>query len=229
MFSAITPHYDRLNFLFSASLDRRWRARAACETLRGLDPCRRVLDVATGTGDLAAALAGAASKGQPLSEGVRVLGVDFTRPMLREAVRKYGRAARLFWIEADGLKLPLADGAVDAATIAFGLRNMADKAAALGELARVVRPGGRVAVLEFSRPANPVLRGLYNLYSFTLMPLAGRLISGSNAYRYLAESIREFWAPVELSERMRQAGLDRVRAIRLMGGIVTLHIGTKGA
>lgn len=224
MFGAITPTYDRLNFLFSGALDRRWRRRAAREAVAGLRPCARLLDVATGTGDLARALAEAARREVPGAPPL-VAGADFTRPMLREAARKYGRTAA--WIEADGLRLPLRSGEWDAVTIAFGLRNMADKPAALAELARVLRPGGRLAILEFSQPANPLFRALYDFYSFTVMPRVGHWISGSEAYLYLARSIRAFWGPAELSDAMRAAGLGQVRATALMGGVVYLHVGTK--
>jgi demethylmenaquinone methyltransferase / 2-methoxy-6-polyprenyl-1,4-benzoquinol methylase len=238
MFHDITPTYDRLNLIFSGALDRRWRQRAAREVLRDLQPCRRLLDVATGTGDLAWTLVRTAERGRIPSpachtgsgprnqfEG-QLVGVDFTRSMLQCAAQKY-RAPGLSWIEADGVHLPLADGAFDAVTIAFGLRNMADKAAALAELARVIRPGGRLAILEFSQPPNPVVRALYDFYSFTVLPRVGRWISGSDAYLYLAESIRSFWSPAELSTQMRQAGLKDLRAIPLMMGIVYLHLGTR--
>lgn len=224
MFGAITPTYDRLNFLFSGSLDRRWRRLAALEAVRGLRPCRRVLDLATGTGDLARALHIAADGENP-GEAPRIAGADFTRPMLREAARKYGSG--IDWIEADGLHLPLRDSEWDVVTIAFGLRNMADKPAALTEMSRVLRPGGRLVVLEFSQPQNPLFRALYDFYSFFVMPRVGRWISGSDAYLYLASSIRGFLGPNELTEAMRGAGLRDVRAIPLMFGVVYIHVGVK--
>jgi demethylmenaquinone methyltransferase/2-methoxy-6-polyprenyl-1,4-benzoquinol methylase len=173
---------------------------------------------------LARALEIAGSEEYP-GEAPRGAGVDFTRPMLIEAARKYGR--RIGWIEADGLALPLRTGDWDAVTIAFGLRNMADKPAALAEMTRVVRPGGRVAVLEFSQPPGRIFRALYDWYSLKVMPRVGRWISGSDAYLYLAESIRGFWGPEELSQRMHAAGLRDVRAIPMMGGVVYLHVGVK--
>lgn len=238
MFHDITPTYDRLNRIFSGALDRRWRQRAAREVLRDLHPCHRLLDVATGTGDLAWTLAQTAegnnirpsachTASSPRNEFEgQLVGVDFTRAMLQCAARKY-RAPGLSWIEADGLRLPLANDVFDAVTIAFGLRNMADKAAALAELARVTRPGGRLAILEFSQPPNPAIRALYDFYSFTVMPRVGRWISGSDAYLYLPESIRAFWSPAELCDRMRQAGLKDIQTIPLMMGIVYLHLGSK--
>jgi demethylmenaquinone methyltransferase/2-methoxy-6-polyprenyl-1,4-benzoquinol methylase len=231
MFAAIAPAYDRLNHLFSGQLDRRWRRLAARAALAGLRPGLgggwRLLDVATGTGDLARALARAAERETgPAAPPPTVLAADFTRPMLRRAQTKYGRAG-FRWIEADGLRLPLPDACVDACTIAFGLRNMLDRPAALAEMARVVRPGGRAAILEFSQPRNRLVRGSYDFYSYKVMPRVGAWVSGSDAYRYLADSIREFYGPEELCERMRAVGLKTVRFRPLMLGVVALHVGTK--
>ncbi len=230
MFGAITPTYDRLNHLLSASLDRRWRAVAARETLRGLAPCRRLLDVATGTGDLAMALRKAVGRAEAKSGDnaprCEIFGLDFTRPMLKTARQKYGQRP-FSWIEGDGLNLPTREGSFDAVTIAFGLRNMVDRSAAVREMVRVLRPGGRLAILEFSQPRNPVFRALYDFYSYQVMPRVGRLISGSDAYLYLAESIREFWSPEQLRRQMETAGLGSVRVFTMGFGIVCLHIGTK--
>ncbi len=223
MFSAITPSYDRLNRLLSGSLDRRWRALAARRTLEGLAPCQRLLDVATGTGDLARALQIEAAR---LGHRPRIAGADFTRPMLARAAAKFPDPA-FRWAEADAERLPFPAAAFDAVTIAFGLRNVTDRGAALAEFARVVRPGGRVAILEFGQPRNRALRLAYDCYSFTILPRLGRLLSGSDAYLYLARSIREFWPPAELADRMRAAGLREIRAIPILGGIVYLHLGTR--
>lgn len=227
MFGAITPAYDRLNHLLSGSLDKRWRRRAARETLAGLTPCGRLLDVATGTGDLAWTLRQTAA-GMKGTEAVEVTGADFTFPMLQRASEKYPQGG-MSWAEADGLNLPFADNAFDAATIAFGLRNMADKRRGLAEMARVVRPGGRVAILEFSQPPNRLFRGLYDFYSFSVMPRVGAWISGSDAYYYLARSIRGFWSPEQLSEEMERVGLRPMKATGLMMGVVYLHLGEKQA
>jgi demethylmenaquinone methyltransferase/2-methoxy-6-polyprenyl-1,4-benzoquinol methylase len=225
MFTAITPAYDRLNRLFSGWLDQRWRRLAARAALEGLTPCRRALDVATGTGDLAEALDRAARRLHP-GAGTRVTGADFTRSMVRRAGVKFGHRA-MGWIEADGLRLPLCAASFDACTIAFGLRNMVDRPAGLREMARVLRPGGRLVILEFGKPRNRVVRWGYDLYSFRIMPRVGAWLSRSEAYRYLPTSIREFWNEAELSDRMRQAGFEAVTARRLMFGIVIMHCGRK--
>lgn len=219
MFAEIAPSYDRLNRLFSGALDTRWRASLAGELTRGLEPCRRLLDVATGTGDVARALERKAPR-------AGIVGADFTRPMLERAREKFG--VRAFdWIEADGLLLPFASGCFDGVSISFGLRNMADRRRGLAEMARVVRPGGRVAILEFSQPRGALLRRLYDFYSFAVMPRLGRWMSGTSAYLYLSRSIREFWSPEQLAGAMREAGLERVRARSIAGGIVYLHVGEK--
>lgn len=217
MFAQISPTYDRLNHLFSGALDHHWRRVTARELTRGLSPCARILDVATGTGDLARAL-------ERRAPDANIIGLDFTRPMLDLAARKFEDRG-MAWIEGDGLTLPVASESVDACSIAFGLRNMADKAAALREMRRVTRPGGRVAILEFSQPRNPIMQWLYDLYSFTIMPRLGKLISGSEAYLYLPESIRAFWSSEELARQMEAAGLRNIRMIPMTGGVVRLHIG----
>jgi demethylmenaquinone methyltransferase/2-methoxy-6-polyprenyl-1,4-benzoquinol methylase len=224
MFADVSPTYDLLNGLLSGRMDRRWRRQAARSALDGLAPCRRVLDLATGTGDLAGELARVAARRRPTAPIVH--GADFTAPMLRLAPQKWGWEG-FRWTQADGLRLPYADGAFDAVTIAFGLRNMADRQAALAEMARVTRPGGRVAILEFSRPPNPAIRALYDFYSRRVMPRVGAWISRSRAYLYLADSIREFWGPEQLSERMGEAGLADARFRRLLFGVVCVHVGTR--
>ena len=237
MFAQITPSYDRLNHLLSASLDRRWRGILAEELVDGLRPCRRILDVATGTGDLAKAVAERAGKRAEESAGNKagkragkragsagVVGVDFTREMLTRASKKYGTEA-FQWIEGDGLVLPFAAGSFDAVCIAFGLRNMANRPAGLAEMRRVTRPGGRVAILEFSQPRNPIAARLYGFYSFSVMPRVGKWLSGSNAYLYLPHSIKSFMTPEELKAAMEEAGLINVRARGLAAGIVHLHMG----
>lgn len=228
MFAGISPSYDRLNFLLSAGRDKRWRERLARTLIDGLDPCRHILDIATGTGDLADAIAKEAASSQPdIPRGgaaARVTGLDFTRQMLVRARDKFGREHHA-WFEGDAMRLPFASGRFDGVSIAFGLRNVEDRPAALREMARVLRPAGRVAILEFFEPRNPIMRRLYDLYSFTIMPRLGRLISGSDAYLYLPRSIRHFWTPERLGDEMRRAGLTRVTARPIMAGIVWIHIG----
>ena len=146
--------------------------------------------------------------------------------MLAEVRRKYG-CERMHWIEGDGLKLPFASGSFDGASIAFGLRNMEDRRAALREFGRILRPGGRLAILEFSRPRGVLMRSFYDFYSFRVMPRVGRWLSGSDAYLYLPESIRLFWNAEELSEAMKEAGFSGVRYQRLTGGVVTIHVADK--
>ncbi|MBI1784792.1 ubiquinone/menaquinone biosynthesis methyltransferase [Candidatus Sumerlaeota bacterium] len=218
MFGQITPTYDRLNHLFSGWLDYLWRRRMAWEMTEGLDPCRAILDVATGTGDLAHALRGRAPS-------AAVTGLDFTRPMLLRAAQKYGASSSHLWIEGDGTNLPFADGSFDACCVAFGLRNMADRRAGLAEMRRVTRPGGRVGVLEFSQPSGPIIRRLYHFYSMRVMPRAGKILSGSDAYLYLPNSIRAFWTPDELASQLRGVGLVNVRWNLLTFGVAAIHLG----
>jgi demethylmenaquinone methyltransferase/2-methoxy-6-polyprenyl-1,4-benzoquinol methylase len=218
MFGRITPTYDRLNLILSGAMDRRWRAAAAAALLEAMGSEARVLDVAAGTGDLARAF---------IKRGARrVVGVDFTEAMLRRANEKYGGKG-LNWIEADGLALPFADAAFDAAGVAFGLRNMIDRRAALAEMTRVVRPGGRVGVLEFSQPRGRLTRRLYDRYSSIVLPRLGRRISGTDASHYLRDSIREFWTREELAEAMREAGLTNIRVRSMAFGAVALHLGER--
>ncbi len=220
MFEQVTPTYDRLNFLLSGAVDRYWRWRSARLLTEGLLPCGTILDVATGTGDLARAV----RKHAP--PGTRVLGLDFTRSMLRQAKQKFaGNEHR--WIEGDGTVLPCASNAFDACCIAFGLRNMADKPAGLREMHRALRPGGRLGVLEFYTPPNPVFAALYNFYSFQVMPRVGKWLSGSDAYQYLTGSIRKYWSVDEAVDQMKRAGFVNVRAVPMTFGIAVLILGEK--
>jgi demethylmenaquinone methyltransferase/2-methoxy-6-polyprenyl-1,4-benzoquinol methylase len=220
MFSAIASRYDLLNHLLSGNVDKRWRRIVANRVREKLSSSNkaRVLDVACGTGDLSLTLFE--------TTGAGVVGTDFCRPMLAIAADKLAGRVRL--IEGDALNLPFRDGTFDVATIAFGLRNLSNVENGLKELSRVLRPGGWVAVLEFSRPVNPVLRPLFNLYFRKLLPWMGGLISGSlSAYTYLPASVQKFPDQSELSLLMEQTGFDQVGYENLTGGIAALHMGRR--
>lgn len=219
MFDAIAPRYDLLNHLLSAGLDRRWRARAIDE-LR-LQPGVRLLDLCTGTGDLAVTA---------VQRGIRVsvVGIDFAAGMLDLARRKVS-ALRLDGVirlvRGDGTRIPLADRCCDAATIGFGIRNVVEPARALEEIARVLRPGGRLAILEFGQPRVPGVRTMYAWYFRYLLPLVGRLMSGhQSAYSYLPASVGTFPAPAEFAGIIAATGFSQVRAVPLTFGIVYLYV-----
>jgi demethylmenaquinone methyltransferase/2-methoxy-6-polyprenyl-1,4-benzoquinol methylase len=209
MFDRIAPVYDAMNRIMSAGLDRRWRRLAAEAVVHRGD---RVLDACCGTGDLALAAARA---------GGAVTGVDFSRRMLERARRK---SATIEWVEGDLLRLPFADGSFDAATVGFGVRNVADLPRALGELRRVLRTGGELAILEITRPRG-VLAAFYRLWFDGVVPLLGKLLPGGSAYTYLPASVRRFPGPDELAEVMREAGFGEARYRLFAGGIVALHVG----
>jgi len=218
MFSGIAKRYDLLNHLLSGNVDKRWRRIVATRVRDKLSGSARVLDVACGTGDLALTLFE--------NTGARVVGTDFCRPMLEIAADK--TAQRVPLIEGDALALPFRDGSFEAVTIAFGLRNLASVEGGLAELRRVLKPGGWVAVLEFSRPANAMLRPVFSLYFTKVLPLMGGLISGSRyAYSYLPASVQKFPDQEQLSLLMEQAGFDRVQFENLTGGIAALHMGRR--
>ena len=221
MFAAIARRYDLLNHLLSGNVDKRWRRIVATRVRDKLSSTNgsRVLDVACGTGDLALTLF------EITGAGV-VIGTDFCRPMLAIAAGKTSGRIRL--IEGDALDLPFRDGTFDVATIAFGLRNLSNVESGLVELSRVVKPGGWVAVLEFSTPTNAIFRPLFNFYFRKLLPWMGGLISGSRyAYTYLPASVQKFPDQSQLSLLMERAGLDQVGYENLTGGIAALHMGRR--
>lgn len=219
MFAGIAKRYDLLNHLLSGNVDKRWRrivARRVREKLTSSNS--RILDVACGTGDLSLTLFE--------NTGARVVGTDFCRPMLEIAAGK--TSDRIPLIEGDALDLPFRDGSFEVVTIAFGLRNLATVEGGLAELRRVLKPGGWVAVLEFSRPANAMMRPLFGLYFTRVLPLMGGLVSGSRmAYSYLPASVQKFPDQKQLSLLMQRAGFEQVHFENLTGGIAALHMGKR--
>ena len=224
MFAEIAPRYDLVNRLLSGGIDVLWRRT----TVRRAPPPRSgaILDVCTGTGDLAMAYARAAGP------GVRVVASDFCRPMLDRGVEK-SRAASLpiEWVEADAMALPFPTASFDLVTVAFGLRNIADTARGLAEMARVVKPGGTLAILEFSLPANRFVRGFYLWYFRRVLPAVGNAVArnASDAYTYLNQSVEEFPSGEALATMIRAAGFDRVEMVPLTLGIATLSVCRRGA
>ncbi|HXG61012.1 MAG TPA: ubiquinone/menaquinone biosynthesis methyltransferase [Planctomycetota bacterium] len=220
MFDQISPRYDFLNHLLSLNSDVLWRRRAA-ERLAG---ARLVLDVCSGTGDLAFEI--------HRRSGARVVGTDFSRRMLdlaRLKARRRGLERDIRFQQADTLRLPFRDAAFDAVAVAFGLRNVADPARALAEMARVARPGGDVLVLEFSLPPCALLRRAYLLYFSRVLPRVGRWIARSeiDAYRYLPDSVARWPDPEALTAALERAGLRDVSCELLFGGVAALHVGRR--
>ena len=210
MFDRIAPVYDLMNRVMTVGLDGRWRRATAEAVVRDGD---RVLDACCGTGDLAVAAARAG--------GRRITGLDFSERMLERARRK---APELKWVQGDLLALPFDDGTFDAATVGFGVRNVADLALALRELRRVLRPGGRLAILEITRPRGP-LRPFYSLWFDRVVPLLGKALPGGSAYTYLPASVKRFPTAEELAALLGDAGFASVRFRLLAGSIVALHTG----
>lgn len=224
MFAAIAPHYDRLNHLLSLNIDRRWRARAVASLPLG--PGAPILDVCTGTADLALAL------DRRMQGAAPVFGLDFTPELLRRGQAKAARAGRpIRFVLGDAQRLPFPDDTFQAVTVAFGLRNVADTARGLDELARVARPGGTVAVLEFSRPRGPLLGPAYMAFFRRILPRVGQLLAPNpqSAYNYLPESVLQFPDGQEMLDLMTARGLSEPRQQALTGGIASLYTGVKPA
>ena len=210
MFDRIAPVYDAMNRIMTVGLDVRWRRLAAQAAVR---PGDRALDAACGTGDLALADLGAGAS--------RVTGLDFSERMLERARRK---SSAIEWVQGDMLALPFADETFDAATVGFGVRNVADLELALRELRRVLRPGGRVAILEITQPRG-ALRPFFSLWFDRVVPLLGKVLPGGSAYTYLPASVKRFPNAEKLAEMMGDAGFGDVRFKLLAGSIVALHTG----
>jgi demethylmenaquinone methyltransferase/2-methoxy-6-polyprenyl-1,4-benzoquinol methylase len=218
MFDAIAGRYDFLNHFLSAGRDKRWRARAIREL--ALQPDARIVDLCTGTGDFAIAAADALPRAE-------IVGVDFAGAMLGLGLKKIRRAGedrRITLVRGDALKLPVADGSADAVTIGFGVRNVQKPEVACAEMARVLRRGGRLAILEFGMPGVPGVRALYEWYFSRVLPFIGQRVSGhGGAYAYLPASVGSFPPPAEFVTVLRQAGFADVRAVPLTFGIVYLY------
>jgi len=223
MFDRIAPVYDAMNTLMTAGLDAHWR-RAAIAAAR-LGPGMRVLDVACGTGKLARAAAAA------VGEAGEVIGLDLSAGMLRQAarVRPAPGATVPRYLAGDALALPFPDGSFDAVTIGFGLRNLPDYAAGLGEMHRVLVPAGRLVVLEISAPGGGLALLLYRGWFQRIVPLLGRLLRRGPAYRYLPDSLRRYPAPERIADLLRGAGFGQVTWRRLPSGMASLHVGIRQA
>jgi demethylmenaquinone methyltransferase/2-methoxy-6-polyprenyl-1,4-benzoquinol methylase len=225
MFADIAPRYDLMNHVLSLNIDRHWRSK----TLRILDlkPGDRVLDTCTGTGDLAIAMS------KRLGHTSKVIGSDFCAEMLEIAKKKSQKSdlsqEQVEFIEADTQKLPFDDSVFNAVTVAFGLRNVAVTETGLSEMVRVCKPGGKVAVLEFSKPTVFGLKHAYNAYFQYVLPRIGQSMSKNehSAYRYLPESVQEFPSGEELAKIMRHVGLRDIQLIPMTFGVVTLYVGSK--
>lgn len=222
MFDAIAPRYDLLNRLLSLGIDRRWRTLAVAQLQ--IPAGGRVLDVATGTGDVALEIAARTP------DSVRIVGEDFTQGMLVHGQVKIARspyAHRIVLVNAPCESMPHPDHSFDGVTIAFGIRNVVDRLAGLKEMHRVLRPGGRAVILEFSNPRSRVFKSIYYAYFKRILPFIGGLISKRSAYQYLPDSVLEFPSQEAFSALMADAGFTQLRHIDLTGGIATVYVGVR--
>ena len=223
MFDGIAPSYDRLNHMMSLGVDRLWRRKAVKELVDG--SCQRILDVACGTGDSTIELAKRAGSGST------VIGVDISAAMMEPLIRKAAKAGvhdRIHLKVADGSALPYQDGVFNAVTCSFGIRNFEDKSKGLREFLRVLRPGGKLVILELSVPKNRKLKRLYNLYFMHIMPWIGGLVSGNKeAYRYLPASVQAFPAPEDFCFMINAAGFRNARFRTLSMGLCRMYIAEK--
>lgn len=222
MFDRVAGRYDALNSVMTAGLHHRWRQRAAART--ELKPGDSALDVCCGTGDFALELAAR------VTPGGHVVGCDFSEPMLdlarEKAAERGAEGVRFEW--ADALQLPYDGGRFDALTVGFGVRNLADLDRGLREMARVLKPGGRVVILEITQPTRPPLSWFYSVWFDRIAPLLGRFSDDPAAYSYLPESVRSFPSPLRLAEKMDAAGFGSIRYSVLAGGIISIHSGIRG-
>jgi len=221
MFDRIAGKYDLLNSLMTAGLHHSWRARAADRA--EVEPGDAVLDVCCGTGDLAFELA------RRIAPGGHVVGCDFSEQMLDLAREKAAdRAAPVRFEWADALDLPYDESRFDAVTVGFGVRNFADREKGLREMARVLKPGGRLVILEFTEPRRPPFSTFYSLWFDRIVPVLGRLTPNPEAYSYLSESVHSFPGPEGLAAKMDAAGFERIRWLLTAGGILAIHSGVAG-
>jgi demethylmenaquinone methyltransferase / 2-methoxy-6-polyprenyl-1,4-benzoquinol methylase len=223
MFDRIAGVYDLMNTAMTAGLHHRWRERAADRAGLGLGDS--ALDACCGTGDLALELA------RRVGSRGTVVGCDFSEPMLELARRKAARqeVAQVRFEWGDALALPYEDGSFDAVTVGFGVRNLAELDRGVGELARILRPGGRLVILEITQPRRPPLSIFYSLWFERMVPLLGSLAGDRDAYTYLPESVKGFPPPEGLAALMANAGLEHVRYLILAGGIIAIHSGVRAA
>ena len=220
MFSAISGRYDFLNHLLSMNIDKSWRKKTV--NLMDLNTDRTVLDLATGTGDVAIEIMRQSQK------KLDVVGVDFTQDMLKVAVVKTKEkkdTATFKFVNAPAESLPLKDDLFDYCTIAFGIRNFVDKKLALKEIVRVLKPGGKVLILEFSRPKNPLFNSVYSFYFFKVLPKVAGMFSRQSAYTYLPDSVSRFPSDKDFSEMMLKAGFKKVTIKPLTLGISSIYLG----